>query len=209
MTFKEALAVLLIYFLFPLIYICFLLLNYAREQSRVANKEHPQREPVQLRQKDRKRRLRTCFARHKGNLIVDLLCHQMPLQEKNDQRPTTQEKPHTGDQHHGSTVASQYRKIVQNLRRYTHHNVDGDWYFLVMEYCDMGNLYTIQSKLNNKVFSVEEALNIFNQTLRGVEVIHRKKIVHRDLKLENIFVRKSEKNSWTCKIGDFGLARFL
>jgi len=78
-----------------------------------------------------------------------------------------------------------------------------------MEYCDMGNLYTIQSKLNNKVFSIEEALNIFNQTLRGVEVIHRKKIVHRDLKLENIFVRKSEKNSWTCKIGDFGLAIFL
>jgi serine/threonine protein kinase len=78
-----------------------------------------------------------------------------------------------------------------------------------MEYCDMGNLYSIQSKLSNKVFSVEEALNIFNQTLRGVELIHRKKIVHRDLKLENIFVRKSEKNSWTCKIGDFGLARFL
>jgi serine/threonine protein kinase len=78
-----------------------------------------------------------------------------------------------------------------------------------MEYCDLGNLYTIQSKLSNKVFSIEEALNIFNQTLRAVDVIHRKKIVHRDLKLENIFVRKSEKNSWTCKIGDFGLARFL
>jgi hypothetical protein len=35
-----------------------------------------------------------------------------------------------------------------------------------MEYCDMGNLYTIQSKLTNKVFSLEEALNIFSQVLR-------------------------------------------
>lgn len=62
-------------------------------------------------------------------------------------------------------------------------DLEGDWYFLVMEYCDMGNLYSMQSKLSNKVFSFEEALNIFNQVLRGVEVIHRNKIVHRDLKL--------------------------
>ena len=62
-------------------------------------------------------------------------------------------------------------------------DLEGDWYFLVMEYCDMGNLYSMQSKLTNKVFSFEEALNIFNHVLRGVEVIHRNKIVHRDLKL--------------------------
>ena len=78
-----------------------------------------------------------------------------------------------------------------------------------MEYCDMGNLFSLQSKTSSKVFSIEEALNIFNQILRGVEVIHRNKIVHRDLKLENIFVKKTEKNGLVCKIGDFGLARFL
>jgi serine/threonine protein kinase len=81
-----------------------------------------------------------------------------------------------------------------------------------MEYCDMGNLYTIQSKLSNKVFPIDEALNIFNQILKGVEVIHRNQIVHRDIKLENIFVKKAEKGEkggWLCKIGDFGLARFV
>ena len=78
-----------------------------------------------------------------------------------------------------------------------------------MEYCDMGNLYSIQSKISNRVFSVDEAINIFGQLLRGVEVIHRNKIVHRDLKLENIFVKKTEKHGLLCKIGDFGLARFV
>ena len=73
----------------------------------------------------------------------------------------------------------------------------------------MGNLLTLQNKLANKVFPPEEAFNIFNQILRGVDVIHRNKIVHRDLKLENIFVRKQEKQGLVCKIGDFGLARFL
>ena len=78
-----------------------------------------------------------------------------------------------------------------------------------MEYCDIGNLLTFQSKLSNKVFSLEEALGIFGQIIRGVEAIHRQKIIHRDLKLENIFIRKAEKGSLVCKIGDFGLARFL
>ena len=78
-----------------------------------------------------------------------------------------------------------------------------------MEYCDLGNLYTIQSKLPAKAFTLDEATGIFNQVLRGVEVIHKNQIVHRDIKLENIFVRKNEKGGLLCKIGDFGLARFV
>ena len=73
----------------------------------------------------------------------------------------------------------------------------------------MGNLYTIQSKTNSRVFGVEQAINIFNQILKGVDVIHKNKIVHRDLKLQNIFVKKTDKHGLICKIGDFGLARFL
>lgn len=73
----------------------------------------------------------------------------------------------------------------------------------------MGSLYAIQSKLPNKVFELDEAVSIFNQILKGVEVIHKHKIVHRDIKLENIFVRRVDKSSLVCKIGDFGLARFI
>ena len=73
----------------------------------------------------------------------------------------------------------------------------------------MGNLLNMQSKLPNRVFSIEEAVSIFNQLIRGLEAIHRHNIVHRDIKPENIFVRRTDKNGLVCKIGDFGLARFL
>ena len=88
-------------------------------------------------------------------------------------------------------------------------DVEGDWYFLVLEYCDMGDLHSLQSKMASKVFAIDEALNIFSQILKGVEIIHKNKIVHRDLKLENIFVKKMDKQGLLCKIGDFGLARFV
>ena len=73
----------------------------------------------------------------------------------------------------------------------------------------MGDLHSLQSKMASKVFAIDEALNIFSQILKGVEIIHKNKIVHRDLKLENIFVKKMDKQGLLCKIGDFGLARFV
>lgn len=74
----------------------------------------------------------------------------------------------------------------------------------------MGNLLNFQTKLNNKVFTKEESINIFNQILRGVEFIHKNNIIHRDLKMENIFLKKNQKHgNYVCKIGDFGLARDL
>lgn len=87
-------------------------------------------------------------------------------------------------------------------------HIEGDWHFLVMEYCDMGNVYNFQSKQANKVFNLEEATHIFAQILQGVEFVHANNIIHRDIKLENIFLKKNAKNNdYMCKIGDFGLAR--
>lgn len=172
----------------PLIYIewgCGKLskINNAGEQPVGADAEHPELEPVQLRAQGGEGRVRARAAGDEGDVVGELLRDKVPVEEEDDQGPAAEEEPGAVDKHDGCAGAPEHREAVQDVRGYMAVDLEGDWYFLVMEYCDMGNLYSMQSKLTNKVFSFEEALNIFNQVLRGVEVIHRNKIVHRDLKL--------------------------
>lgn len=73
----------------------------------------------------------------------------------------------------------------------------------------MGNLLQYQSKLPNKVFSVPEGLKFFNQILMGIRAIHGNNILHRDIKCENIFLKKQKSGGMICKIGDFGFAKVV
>lgn len=52
-----------------------------------------------------------------------------------------------------------------------------------------------------------EAMHIFHQVVLGVAYIHSLKLVHRDIKPQNIFLRTSVGSRPVVKIGDFGLAR--
>ena len=74
---------------------------------------------------------------------------------------------------------------------------------LVMEFADSGELleYIAKKVRLNEV----EACKIFHQILSGLEYCHRKKIIHRDLKLENILMNKDG----TIKIADFGLSNTI
>ena len=71
--------------------------------------------------------------------------------------------------------------------------LEGDWFFLVLEYCDLGNLHNFVSKLQHRCLLLEEAILVFKQILRGLEEIHNKNIIHRDIKLENILLKKTSK----------------
>ena len=71
----------------------------------------------------------------------------------------------------------------------------------------MGNLHNFISKLPQRSLALEDAKLVFKQILRGLEEIHSKNIIHRDIKLENILLKKNNKGEYICKIGDFGLAR--
>jgi serine/threonine protein kinase len=41
-----------------------------------------------------------------------------------------------------------------------------------MEYCDMGNLLTYQSKLPGKTFSLPQATQIIAEVMKGLKLIH-------------------------------------
>lgn len=69
-----------------------------------------------------------------------------------------------------------------------------------MEYMEKGQLfdYIVQKKRMNE----DEACKVFQQIISGVEYIHKLRIVHRDLKLQNLLMDYDK----TIRIVDFGLS---
>ena len=80
-------------------------------------------------------------------------------------------------------------------------------YFIVMEYCEKGDLGSYLSKLkkNNIRLTENEIWKFFIEISLGLTYIHNKKILHRDLKSKNIFLNKD----LNIKIGDLGIAKIL
>ena len=82
--------------------------------------------------------------------------------------------------------------------------------YIVMEYCEKGDLCTYmterQKKLKSNYYFNEDFIwKLFIQISIGLYYIHSKKILHRDIKTLNIFLTK-ELNG---KIGDLGVAKVL
>ncbi|RSM14886.1 hypothetical protein CEP52_001103 [Fusarium oligoseptatum] len=77
-----------------------------------------------------------------------------------------------------------------------------DSIFITMEYLPLGDL---QSYLNNPLPDCE-ARTITEQTLQGIDFMHRSKIAHRDLKPKNILVQHKGPNWWV-KLSDFGCSK--
>lgn len=82
--------------------------------------------------------------------------------------------------------------------------VDNGWkyYYVVMDYVEGEDL---ESVLKRKIFSVEEAINIFSSIINGISAIHKAKLIHRDLKPANIYLLENG----SVKILDFGLSKLI
>lgn len=74
-----------------------------------------------------------------------------------------------------------------------------------MEYAAGGTLAEYISKQSSH-FSDFEVLQKFTQICLGLEYIHKKNILHRDLKTQNILLCQNKK---IAKIGDFGISKVL
>ena len=73
---------------------------------------------------------------------------------------------------------------------------------IVTEYADGGDLsIKIKSHQKNKSYFPEnEILDIFTQICSAIKHIHHKKILHRDLKSQNVFMTNSKRNDVCCTI---------
>ena len=83
----------------------------------------------------------------------------------------------------------------------------GDYYYIVMELCDDDLNYLIEKKkITKDIITIIKILIQLNEVLN---LMHSKKIEHRDLKPQNILIKyKNEnKNEFDIKLTDYGAAR--
>jgi len=84
---------------------------------------------------------------------------------------------------------------------------------IVMEYCELGDMRQLikkQQSFFGHFFQENDVMSWFVQILDGVRYLHANRIIHRDLKTSNIFLKHSEDGKgYRCLIGDFGISRVL
>ncbi|XP_071765461.1 serine/threonine-protein kinase PLK1 isoform X1 [Centroberyx gerrardi] len=77
---------------------------------------------------------------------------------------------------------------------------DEDFVFVVLEICRRRSLLELHKR--RKAVTEPEARYYMMQLLKGCQYLHKNRVIHRDLKLGNIFLN----DDMDVKIGDFGLA---
>lgn len=103
----------------------------------------------------------------------------------------------------------------ENIVTYFSSDVEDSVYKIKMEYCVYGDLYGIL-KGNMNDFKLRNVYNGFDMrfvykylkdTISGLRYLHELNIIHRDIKLHNVLVKKID-NNFVFKLSDFGFACF-
>ncbi|MBX9688497.1 MAG: serine/threonine protein kinase [Candidatus Obscuribacterales bacterium] len=84
-------------------------------------------------------------------------------------------------------------------------SLDDGSVYLVMEYLDGMSLAAV---LERKLLSFHELASLLSQVIEALSFAHENNVVHRDIKPANIFVCDLGSENISCKILDFGIARF-
>ena len=92
----------------------------------------------------------------------------------------------------------------ENICKYYTDFQEGDNLYIIMEYMDGGNLMNLLKLIKKFGTNEERLIKIFLKCLQGLEYIHSKGIIHRDIKLANIVMDNEDQ----VKIIDFKMAAF-
>lgn len=83
---------------------------------------------------------------------------------------------------------------------------------MVLELCESSNIIcylggNFETIMICKQFdiSIYEAIQYFKQIVKGMQALHEKRIIHRDLKLNNILMKENS----TLKLSDLGFCHLL
>ncbi|KXZ47617.1 hypothetical protein GPECTOR_34g776 [Gonium pectorale] len=131
-----------------------------------------------------------------------MLCFMSKVIERRRSRPQ--------DDHAGALREAQLLDSLDhpNIIRYRESFVDKDGSLcIVTSFCEEGDLFTrIRKKASQKeYFTEQEVMNMFVQIASAISYIHSKRVLHRDLKTQNIFIARGG----IIKLGDFGISKVL
>eukprot|EP00418_Pyrodinium_bahamense_P091622 CAMPEP_0179048540 /NCGR_PEP_ID=MMETSP0796-20121207/19761_1 /TAXON_ID=73915 /ORGANISM="Pyrodinium bahamense, Strain pbaha01" /LENGTH=1031 /DNA_ID=CAMNT_0020745011 /DNA_START=33 /DNA_END=3129 /DNA_ORIENTATION=- len=94
-----------------------------------------------------------------------------------------------------------HEKVV----KFHDHFEDSDYVYIILELCPNQTLNEFMRKRPNKRLSEAEAMFYIYDLIVALKYLHRRRVIHRDLKLGNLFLDADVR----LKVGDFGLAAQL
>uniref|UniRef100_A0A672I3X0 non-specific serine/threonine protein kinase n=1 Tax=Salarias fasciatus TaxID=181472 RepID=A0A672I3X0_SALFA len=92
-----------------------------------------------------------------------------------------------------------------NIVQYKESFEEAGCLYIVMDYCEGGDLFRKINSQEGVLFQEEQILDWFVQICLALKHVHDRKILHRDIKSQNIFLTRDG----TVQLGDFGIARVL
>ena len=114
------------------------------------------------------------------------------------------------------TDNSLYKNEISILKMFDHENIvkfiesqeSDDCLEIIMEFGGNSNLKKFIKKKRKNPFLISQDIisKIIIQICFGLKEIHNKKIIHRDLTPQNIFIDETDETNYKIKIGDFGIS---
>ncbi|CAD8162256.1 unnamed protein product [Paramecium pentaurelia] len=85
-------------------------------------------------------------------------------------------------------IAIQSKLQHPNIVKMFGQSYDQQYIYMMLEFCNNGELFQHQYKQPNKRFNEKEASNFIMQILSAIQYMHNQGFMHRDLKTENILL---------------------
>ena len=103
-------------------------------------------------------------------------------------------------------ICSKYNTNINSVKFYEYYDTEEE-FVIVMELCD-DNLFSILSK-RKEGFKKEKIYDIIQQLNNTFKIMVKNKIIHRDLKLQNILVKykNKQKTEFIVKLIDYGASK--